>query len=67
MAGDLARILSSLSGSPALLFSNDQEPWLCGPASRRVCPSTIAVARNLLREDDENKVYTDDSAARHDI
>jgi hypothetical protein len=55
MAGDLARILSSLSGSPALLFSNDQEPWLCGPASRRVCPSTNAVGPNVRRFASEDK------------
>ncbi len=34
-------------GSPALLFCIDQEPWLCGPASQRVCPSTPSVGRKL--------------------
>jgi len=53
MAGDLARILSSLSGSPALLFSNDQELWLCGPASQRVCPSTPYVERKVRQRDGE--------------
>ena len=54
------------SGGPALLFCNDQELWLCGPASQRVCPSTLAVRRKLRRSLAENKRYgLSRSAARH--
>jgi hypothetical protein len=37
------------------LFCSDQELWLCDPASQRVCPSTLAVLRNVRRFRCEHK------------
>jgi hypothetical protein len=39
--------MNRLAGNPALLFLVDQEPWLCGAASRRLCPSMLAVYCNV--------------------
>jgi hypothetical protein len=36
----------------------DQELWLCGPASQRVCPSMLAVEPNVRRFEQENKLYS---------
>jgi len=48
-------------------FSIKQELWLCGPASRRVCPSTNAVLRNVRTSRTESKVRHGIAAMRQDI
>jgi hypothetical protein len=39
--------MNRLAGNPALLFLVDQEPWLCGAASRRLCLLMRAVYCNV--------------------
>jgi hypothetical protein len=54
------------SGSPALLFFADQELWLCGPASQRVCPSTLAEAETYAGSVEKTRCTRND-VTRRDI